>query len=118
MNLDNFLLTPQVACSVYDQATPGTGPPGLVSGKAPNVEISKYNDSFNLSLKSKSDLNLNPTPDGFIKTAFPRFQKTREGVYAIETDPGKHKRTASIPKPTSRYRQTNNKRNYSLHIQW
>ena len=86
MNLGQFLLTPN--CSVFDQAVPGTGPPGLVSAKAPNVENAKYNDSFNLSLKSKSDYNLNPTPDGFVKTAFPRFQETREGVYAIETDRG------------------------------
>ena len=78
MNLNQFLLTPSsIGCSVFDQAVPGTGPPGLVSAKAPNVETAKYNDSFNLSLKSRSDYNLNPTPDGFIKTSFPRFQKTR-----------------------------------------
>ena len=109
MNLDNFLLTPQVGCSVYDQATPGTGPPGLVSGKAPNVEISKYNDSFNLSLKSKSDLNLNPTPDGFIKTAFPRFQKTREGVYAIETDRGELSATIETQANVKGQRQFQNR---------
>jgi len=85
----NILLTPPIArCSVFDQAVPGTGPPGLVSARGPSVELSKYQDSFNLSLKSKSDLSLNPTPEGFIKTAFPRFQKTREGVYALETDRG------------------------------
>jgi hypothetical protein len=88
-NLNDYLLTPQlVGCSVFDQAVPGTGPPGLVSAKAPNVETAKYNDSFNLSLKSRSDFNLNPSPEGFVKTAFPKFEKTREGIYAIETDRG------------------------------
>jgi len=86
MNVNNFLLTPH--CSVFDQAVPGTGPPGLVSANAPSVESAKYNGSFNLSLRSKSDLSLNPTPEGFIKTAFPKFQQTREGVYAIDTDRG------------------------------
>jgi len=83
----NILLTP-TACSVYDQAVPGTGPPRLAGPPAQSVESAKYNDSFNLSLRSRSDLSLNPTPEGNIKTAFPRFQKTREGIYAIETDRG------------------------------
>ena len=109
MNLDNFLLTPSVACSVYDQAVPGTGPPGIVSGKAPSVEIAKYNDSFNLSLKSRSDLNLNPTPDGFIKTAFPRFQKTREGIYAIETDRGELSATIETQANVKGQRQFQNR---------
>ena len=72
----------------FDQATPGTGPPGLVSANAPSVEFGKYDRTFNLSLKSRSDLNLNPNPEGFIKSAFPKSQKTREGIYAIETDRG------------------------------
>ena len=75
-------------CSVYDQAVPGTGPPGLVAASAPSVEIAKYQDSYNLSLRSKSDLKLNPIPEGFVKTAFPKFQQTREGIYALETDRG------------------------------
>ena len=75
-------------CSVYDQAVPGTGPPGLVSAPAPSVEFTKYNDSYNLSLRSKSDFKLNPMPEGFVKTAFPKFQQTREGIYAVETDRG------------------------------
>ena len=45
----NGLLSP--FCSVYDQAVPGTGPPGLVSAPAPSVEFTKYNDYYNLSLR-------------------------------------------------------------------
>jgi hypothetical protein len=75
-------------CSIYDQAVPGTGPPGMVAAPAPSVEFSKYQDSYNLSLRSKSDLKLNPIPEGNIKTAFPKFQQTREGIYAVETDRG------------------------------
>jgi len=83
------MLTPNsIGCSVFDQAVPGTGPPRFSGPPAQSVETAKYNDSFNLSLKSRSDFNLNPIPEGNIKTAFPRFQKTREGIYAVETDRG------------------------------
>lgn len=82
-----MLLSPN-RCSVFDQAVPGTGPPKLVSANAPNVEVAKYNDSFNLSLRSRSDLNLNPQPEGFVKIAGPKSQVSRQGVYAIETDRG------------------------------
>jgi hypothetical protein len=90
MNDSTFnLLTPNsIGCSVYDQAVPGTGPPRMVGPPAQSVESAKYNGSFNLSLKSKSDLNLNTAPEGFVKTAFPRFQGTRSGIYAPETDRG------------------------------
>ena len=79
------MLTPNtIGCSVFDQAVPGTGPARLSGPPAQSVESAKYNGSFNLSLRSRSDLNLNPAPEGNVKTAFPRFQKTREGIYAIE----------------------------------
>ena len=88
-SLSEYMLTPNsIGCSVYDQAVPGTGPPRFSGPPAQSVENAKYNSSFNLSLKSKSDLTLNPIPEGNIKTAFPRFQKTREGIYAVETDRG------------------------------
>jgi len=106
MNVSDYLLTP---CSVYDQAVPGTGPPGLVNAKAPSVETAKYNDSFNLSLKSKSDYNLNAIPDGFMKTAFPRFQETREGVYAIETDRGELSATIETQANVKGQRQFQNR---------
>ena len=83
----------QPPCSVYDQSVPGTGPPKLAVAQAPSVDFEKYNSSFNLSLRSKSDYNLNPIPEGNVKTAFPRFQRTREGVYAIETDRGELNQT-------------------------
>jgi len=109
-NLNAYLLTPSITgCSVYDQAVPGTGPPGLVSAKAPNVEVAKYNDSFNLSLRSKSDNTLNPTPEGFIRSAFPRFQKTREGIYAIETDRGELSATIETQMNVKGQRQFQNR---------
>jgi hypothetical protein len=77
-----------IGCSVYDQSVPGTGPPRFAVAAPQSIDYTTYNNSFNLSLKSKSDLNLNPAPEGNIKTAFPRFQKTREGIYAVETDRG------------------------------
>lgn len=75
-------------CAVFDQAVPGTGPMKMVSASAPSVDFIRYNNSYNLSLRSKSDLNLNPQPEGNVKSAFPKSQTTREGVYAIETDRG------------------------------
>ena len=44
----------------YDFATPGTGPIKLNGPSNPSVELEKYR-SFNTSLRSKDDLNLNPT---------------------------------------------------------
>ena len=54
--LNYYLNTSNVptVCSYFDQATPGTGPPGMVHGKAPSTEFEKFNGSFNYSLKSKS----------------------------------------------------------------
>ena len=81
-------------CSYFDAAVPGTGPMGLVSAKAPSTEFEKWNGSFNYSLKSKSDYNLNPQPEGFVTAGFPKSETNREGIYAIETDRGELSATA------------------------
>ena len=75
-------------CSYFDAAAPGTGPMGLVVGKAPSTEFEKWNASYNYSLKSKSDYNLNPQPEGNVFGTFPKAEQNRTGVYAIETDRG------------------------------
>ena len=75
-------------CSYFDAAAPGTGPMGLIGPGAPSTEFEKWNGSFNYSLKSKSDLNLNPQPEGNMLGAFPKAEQNRAGVYAIETDRG------------------------------
>ena len=71
----------------FDPAVPGTGPIGLVNSNAPSVEFEKYEGSFNLSLRSISDLNLNPQPEGNVKFGT-NGPENREGIYAIETDRG------------------------------
>jgi len=74
-------------CSNFDAAVPGTGPMKyLVSGQS--SEFAKYNSSYNFSLKSKSDFNLNPQPEGNVFSAYPKAEQNREGVYAIDTDRG------------------------------
>ena len=87
--LNYYLNTSNVptVCSYFDQATPGTGPPGMVHGKAPSTEFEKFNGSFNYSLKSKSDLNLNPQPEGNVFGGI-RAETNRTGIYAKETDRG------------------------------
>jgi hypothetical protein len=82
-NLSNF----------FDAATPGTGPMRSVV-PTQSVEFEKYNSSYNYSLKSKSDLNLNPQPEGFVYSAYPKAEQNRSGVYAIETDRGELSATA------------------------
>lgn len=70
-----------------DLCVPGTGPMGP-GGMAPNqsLDFEKFNSSFDLSLRSRSDLNLNPQPEGnILGTSLPQ---NREGIYAIETDRG------------------------------
>ena len=59
-------------CSYFDAAVPGTGPMGMVSAKAPSTDFEKFNSSFNYSLKSKSDYNLNPQPEGNVFSAYPK----------------------------------------------
>ena len=76
------------ACSYFDAAAPGTGPMGAVGGQAPTTEFEKWNSSYNYSLKSKSDYNLNPQPEGFVLGGFPKAQQDRAGVYAKDTDRG------------------------------
>jgi hypothetical protein len=78
----------------FDAATPGTGPiKSLVN--ATSVEFEKYNSSYNFSLKSKSDLNYNPQPEGNIFSAYPKAEQNRAGVYAIDTDRGELNPTVS-----------------------
>ena len=75
------------SCSNFDAAVPGTGPMKyLVNGQS--AEFAKYNSSYNLSLKSRSDFNLNPQPEGNVFSAYPKAEKNREGVYVIDTDRG------------------------------
>jgi hypothetical protein len=74
-------------CSNFDAAVPGTGPMRSVVPQQ-SIEYVKYNSSYNYSLKSKSDLNLNPQPEGNVFGAFPKAEQNREGVYAIDTDRG------------------------------
>jgi len=82
-------------CSYFDAAAPSTGPMGLVVGKAPSTDFEKYNGSFNYSLKSKSDYNLNPQPEGTPFFALPKAEQNRAGIYAIETDRGELNPTIS-----------------------
>jgi hypothetical protein len=72
----------------FDMAAPGTGPPMISTNPAPTVELLKYNNTFNYSLKSKSDLNLNPQPEGSVGIAGPKAEQNRSGVYVNETDRG------------------------------
>jgi len=75
------------SCSNFDAAVPGTGPMRSVV-PTQSVEFEKYNSSYNYSIKSRSDINLNPQPEGFVFSAYPKAEKNRSGIYAIETDRG------------------------------
>ena len=81
-------------CDYFDAAVPGTGPMALVGAPNQSIEYTKYNSSYNLSLRSKSDLNYNPIPEGFVKIAGPKSETNRSGVYAIDTDRGELSATA------------------------
>ena len=72
--------------SCFDAAVPGTGPLGF--GNAPSLDFEKFNGSYNLSLRSKSDLNLNPQPEGVIKSTFADLPVSRDNAYVIDTDRG------------------------------
>ena len=74
-------------CSNFDAAVPGTGPMRSAVPQQ-SIEYVKYNSSYNYSLKSKSDLNLNPQPEGNVFGAFPKAEQNRSGVYAVDTDRG------------------------------
>jgi hypothetical protein len=72
-----------------DLATPGTGPMGPVGAHAPSLDFEKFNSSYDLSLRSISDLNLNPQPEGNVKIAGgSNGAENREGIYAIDTGRG------------------------------
>ena len=73
--------------SNFDAAVPGTGPMKSVV-PTQSVEFEKYNSSYNFSLKSRSDLNLNPQPEGNVFSAYPKAEQNREGNYVIDTDRG------------------------------
>lgn len=81
-------------CPSFDQAAPGTGPAGSVIGGAPSTEFEKWNTTYNYSLKSKSDVNLNPQPEGNVFGAIPKAEQNRSGIYAIDTDRGELSATA------------------------
>ena len=81
-------------CSYFDAAVPGTGPIKMVGPNAPSTDFEKFNSSFDFSLKSKSDHNLNPQPEGNVFGAFPKAEQNRQGIYAIDTDRGELTATA------------------------
>jgi len=72
----------------FDLATPGTGPMGLIAAPAPSLDFEKFNGSYDLSLRSRSDLNLNPQPEANVKLAGPDSPENREGIYVLDTDRG------------------------------
>ncbi len=74
-----------MACD-FDACTPGTGP---LKSFIPNASIDyiTYN-TFNTSLRSKSDHNLSPSLEGFLRPTGPRAQTSRNGYYAVDTDRG------------------------------
>ena len=72
----------------FDTATPGTGPMGAVHAPMQSLDFEKFNGSYNLSLRSKSDLNFNPQPEGVVKIASANSPENRSGIYAIDTDRG------------------------------
>ena len=73
---------------IFDAATPGTGPMGAIGASAPSLDFEKFNSSFDLSLRSKSDNNFNPQPEGNVKSSGAHNPENREGIYAIQTDRG------------------------------
>jgi hypothetical protein len=81
--------------SNFDAAVPGTGPMKSVV-PTQSVEFEKYNSSYNFSLKSRSDLNLNPQPEGNVFSAYPKAEQNREGNYVIDTDRGELNPTAYV----------------------
>lgn len=72
--------------SCFDAAIPGTGPLGF--GNAPSLDFEKFNGSYDLSLRSKSDLNLNPQPEGSVKIAYAESPESRDIAYLVGTDRG------------------------------
>jgi len=70
----------------YDPCYPGTGPATLKT-PAHSLEFYRYN-TFDTSLKSRSDINLNPQPEGNLRFAGPSAEQNREGVYVNQTDRG------------------------------
>ena len=100
--------TPTV-CPYFDAAAPGTGPMGSAFPKAPSTEFEKWNGSYNYSLKSKSDLNLNPQPEGNMFGAYPKAEQNRTGIYAKETDRGELSQTIETQMNMSGQKQFKNR---------
>ena len=92
-----------MSCS-FDAAVPGTGPMGSMI-PTQSVEFEKYDSSYNYSLKSKSDLNYNPQPEGNVFGAYPKAEQNRQGIYAIDTDRGELSATAYTQVNTSGQKQ-------------
>jgi hypothetical protein len=96
------------SCSNFDAAVPGTGPiRSLVPTQS--VEFEKYNSSYNYSLKSRSDYNLNPQPEGNVFSAYPKAEQNREGVYVIDTDRGELSPTTYTQVNTAGQKQFQNR---------
>lgn len=74
--------------TTFDAAIPGTGPMGLVASPAISLDFEKFNGSYDLSLRSKSDVNLNPQPEANVKISGPDSPENREGIYVLQTDRG------------------------------
>ena len=58
----------------------------MVGPPVNSIELEKYR-TYNTSLRSKSDLNLNPQPEGHVKLTS-NLPENRSGIYAIQTDRG------------------------------
>ena len=72
--------------SCFDQAVPGTGP-AIAPIPHHSLDYYKY-FNYNTSLRSKSDHNLNPIPEGNVAMPGPNKPTIREGYYVVDTDRG------------------------------
>ena len=50
-----------MSCTYFDQAWPGTGPPGLVSAPSQTVELAKYDDSYTWTFYELATIKRNLT---------------------------------------------------------
>lgn len=72
----------------FDLANPATGPVAVTRVPAPPTDFEKWNSTFNYSLRSRSDDNKNPQPEGTLSHGIPSMPQPREGVYVLDTDRG------------------------------
>jgi len=68
-----------------DLAAPGAGPAKLFVPKQ-TTEKAKWDETYDTSLRSKSDVNITPSQGGFVLGT--KQPKNRHGVYVLETDRG------------------------------